>query len=150
MTIDSTRAKTPGDVSRERGSGERPGPRVLLVDDNDELRATLAASLSEEGVDVTATGDARDARELVDAMEFDALIVDLLMPDVHGMALLADIRESARGQGMPAVVLSALPAGDMRRNARVLVGKLKNATFLDKPASPRRLLVALGQVLLGR
>jgi two-component system phosphate regulon response regulator OmpR len=150
MTTDSTSIRTTDRASGKPGRAERPGPRVLLVDDNDELRATLAASLSEEGVDVTATGDPVDARELVATMRFDAVIVDLVMPGTHGMALLADIRNSERGQGMPAVVLSALPDGDMRLQARKLVGKLKHAAFLDKPASPRRILLTLGRVLSGR
>ena len=148
MTTESPRVQPAVGTSGGAPDAERPGPRVLLVDDNDELRATLAASLSEEGVDVTATGDAADARELVLVMDFDAVVIDLVMPGTHGMALLAEIRNSERGQGLPAVVLSALPHGDMRQHARQLVGKLKRATFLDKPASPRRILAALGQVLV--
>jgi DNA-binding response OmpR family regulator len=128
-------------------SAERPGPRVLLVDDNDELRATLAVALSEEGVDVTATGDPDQARELVESMTFDAVVVDLVMPGTHGMALLADIRGSERGKGMAALVLSELPDGDMRNQVRKLVGKLNRAVLVDKPATPRSLLAALGRVL---
>ena len=48
------------------------------------------------------------------------------------------------------VAFSELPEGDMRDQARRLVGKLKRAAFLDKPASPRRVLVTLGQVLAAR
>ena len=148
---ESTVQRTKNDgASQQPGDRERPGPRVLLVDDNDELRATLATSLSEEGVDVTATGDAQDARELVGAMTFDAVVIDLVMPGTHGMALLAEIRNSERGQLLPAVLLSALPDGEMRQHARKLVAKLKRAAFLDKPASPRRILVTLGQVMAGR
>lgn len=150
MKTDSIPARTAGEASGAAPAAERPGPRVLLVDDNDELRATLAASLSEAGVDVTATGDADQASDLFASMTFDAVIIDLVMTGRHGMALLAEFRNSERGKRMPAIVLSALPDGDMRRQARGIVAKLKRATFLDKPASPRRLLVALGQVLAAR
>ena len=126
------------------------GPRVLLVDDNAELAQTTAIALAEEGVLAECVGSAKGAKSLFEAERFDAVVIDLVMPGTHGMALLADLRESPQGQGVPAVLMSELPKGETRDQARKLVGKLKRAAFLDKPASPRRLLVTLGQVMSGR
>ncbi len=134
----------------ETAAKEVVGPRVLLVDDNAELAASLALALSEEGVLVDCAGSAETAKTVFAERRYDAVVIDLVMPGTHGMALLADLRESPQGKGVPAVLLSELPKGETRDHARRLVGKLKRAAFLDKPASPRRLLVTLGQVTAAR
>ncbi len=87
---------------------------------------------------------------MVGGTRFDAAIIDLVMPGTHGLALLADLREMPEAKSLVAVVLSALPPGDTRDQAKRLVGKLKFAAFLDKPATPRRVLVALGRLLAVR
>ena len=129
---------------------EAVGPRMLLVDDNAELAATLAIALSEEGIVAECASSAKIAKAKFESQRFDAVVIDLVMPGTHGMALLADLRASPQGKELPAVLLSELPEGEMRDQARRLVAKLKRAAFIDKPVSPRRLLVALGQVLAGR
>jgi len=129
---------------------EAVGPRLLLVDDNAELAATLALALSEEGIVADCASSAKRAKAMFESQRFDAVVIDLVMPGTHGMALLADLRASPQGKRLPAVLLSELPEGEMRDQARRLVRKLKRAVFLDKPTSPRRVLVALGQVLAGR
>jgi len=136
-------------VSAKPGRGDVVGPRVLLVDDNVELGAALAVALSEEGVVADCVSSASGAKEAFETQRFDAVVIDLVMPGTHGMALLADLRQSPQGKGIPAVLVSELPKGATRDQARNLVGKLKHAAFLDKPASPRRLLVILGQVMSG-
>ena len=152
MSLDLS-ARPPPELDSAAGerdsSGERDvvGPRVLLVDDNEELAASVAAALEEEGVRAACASSAKQAKDLFAAKRFDAVVIDLVMPGTHGMALLADLRETPAGKGLPAVMVSELPRGETRDQARRLVGKLKRVAFLDKPASPRRLLVMLGQVL---
>ena len=68
--------------------GDVVGPRVLLVDDNAELAASLAISLSEEGVTAKCVTSAKGAKAVFESERFDALVIDLVMPGTHGMALL--------------------------------------------------------------
>jgi DNA-binding response OmpR family regulator len=152
MTLD-TSTRPLADLDSHEGAVTSPardrvvGPRILLVDDNAELAAALSAALSEEGVRASYAESASGAAELFRTERFDAVVIDLVMPGTHGMALLADLRESPEGKCLPAVLLSELPKGETRDQARRLVAKLKRAAFLDKPASPRSLLVTLGQVM---
>ena len=140
---------TPAEPSRA-ASAAPAGPRVLLVDDNDELCASLAAVLAEHGLSVETAGGAGDATALLRDHAFDAAVIDLVMPGTHGLTLLAELRALENGRDMACVVMSGLPAGDARTKARKQVGRFHAAAFVDKPVTPRRLLITLGRLLAAR
>ncbi len=124
-----------------------PGPSVLLVDDNAELSELTAALLEEQGITVwTAEGADSAAERLADGRP-DAVIVDLVMPGVHGLQLLIDLRGHPECAELPAIIISALPPGETRDRAEALVRAMGSADFIDKPATTRQLIVALGRLL---
>ena len=72
--------------------------RVLLVDDNEELRDFLALSLTEATVDVVTALDPEDAVRKAEAERFDGIIIDFVMDNGDGVALtLAIPREALQG-----------------------------------------------------
>ncbi|UXH80503.1 PAS domain-containing protein [Roseateles amylovorans] len=71
------------------------GERILVVDDNTDLRRLLEESLTEQGYVVTAVGDAHEAMERLDDESFDLLITDVGLPDLSGRRL-ADLVRDAR------------------------------------------------------
>ena len=66
----------------------RTQPTVLIVDDEADLRATVAESLTAEGFAVAEAGNAADAHERLRAFAYDALVIDLRLPDADGMEIL--------------------------------------------------------------
>lgn len=68
--------------------------RILLVDDEANIRLTLSALLEEEGYQVTTAASGEAALDLLDAQPFDLLIVDLRLPGVDGMHVAAKVRDS--------------------------------------------------------
>ena len=58
---------------------------ILVVDDDDRLRDLLQKYLSENGFRVTAAENAQIARAKMASISFDLLVLDLMMPDEHGM-----------------------------------------------------------------
>ncbi len=66
----------------------RTQPTVLVVDDEAELRATIAEGLTGEGFAVAEAADAAEANERLKAFAYDALVVDLRLPDADGMDVL--------------------------------------------------------------
>ncbi|HEY1089680.1 MAG TPA: response regulator [Burkholderiaceae bacterium] len=79
--------------------------RVLLVEDDHELRATLRAALEVEGHAVQAAASLADARALLTHAEPPELVLlDLGLPDGEGESLLAELR---RSRGVPVIVISA-------------------------------------------
>lgn len=76
-------------------TGEANKPvRVLVVDDDKNLRFVLTTELAEEGFTVEATDDGALALEMVRGQEFDVMLLDLNMPTLGGLEVLRKVRES--------------------------------------------------------
>jgi DNA-binding NtrC family response regulator len=67
--------------------------KVLVVDDDTELRATVSEVLEYEGFEVSTTGDAEEALDLLDASGFDLVLLDLIMPGMGGMTAIPLIKK---------------------------------------------------------
>ena len=67
--------------------------RILVVDDDTELRATVSEVLEYEGFEVSTTGDAQEALDLLDASGFDLVLLDLIMPGMGGMTAIPLIKK---------------------------------------------------------
>src|SRR5689334_16875822 len=67
-----------------------PIPSVLVVEDDLDLRHTIGESLEKQGFAAALAVDASDAMERLRAFAYDALVVDLNLPDANGMEVLAD------------------------------------------------------------
>jgi len=125
------------------------GPRVLLAEDDDELRWALAEFLEGSGYRVYAVRDGRALLEhLGAAMLFekrdappDVIIADIRMPCLSGMQLLENVKGC--GWATPVVVMSAFGDDDARKRA----ASLGAAAFLDKPIDTDHLQRILREVV---
>ncbi len=72
-------------------------PRVLLVDDEERFRTTLAKMLAAEGLTAKAVGSGREALEELGRQSFDVILLDLRMPDMDGLATLAEVKKVSPG-----------------------------------------------------
>ena len=63
-------------------------PKVLLVDDEKDFLDIMAERMAARGMDVTTTGSAEEALEMVTAESYDAVIMDLMMPHMDGLKAL--------------------------------------------------------------
>jgi two-component system response regulator HydG len=84
--------------------------RVLVVDDNQEMARTTADSLVDRGYDAIAVSRGREAVARLEAEPFDAVVTDLRMPDVDGLAVLAASRRLDPER--PVIVMTAFSAMD--------------------------------------
>jgi DNA-binding response OmpR family regulator len=91
--------------------------RVLIVDDNEELRAFLALSLKEADIDAVTTGDAADALHKIQAEKFDTLIIDSVMHNGDGIGLVQQIRNTKNGRSVPILLMSTIGTALARRMA---------------------------------
>ena len=118
----------------------RKKPRILLVEDNDELREITAAVLTEEGYDVLGLENGQEAirHVLVDKRRPDLIILDLMMPKVSGLEFLAVRATNDHAKKIPVIVMSAMP----------LEGALpKDTLFLAKPVLDNALAKNVAAVL---
>jgi signal transduction histidine kinase/ActR/RegA family two-component response regulator len=98
------------------------GVRVLVVDDQEEAQLLVAAALGQQGAAVTAVASGAEALALLDRTTFDALILDIAMPDEDGYTVLKKVRalEAERGaeaDHIPAVALTAYGRSEDRLRA---------------------------------
>ena len=116
--------------------------RVLLVEDNAELRDFLCLSLNEAGVEAVAASSVGEVSGRVEEENFDALIIDSVLGDSDGISLTQQIRKGEKGSAVPVVLMSSIGTGLARRMAA-------NAgcnEFLLKPFGLARLLEMLRQI----
>jgi len=111
--------------------------RVLIIDDEKNLRESLAAFLRTEGMEALLSASADAARELLETERVDAVVVDLRMPGMSGLDFLAWLREG--GPSVPALMISA--HGDVADAVEAM--KRGAADYLVKPFDPEELAVRL-------
>ena len=92
--------------------------RVLLVDDNEELREFLALCLTEGSLEVVEAPDAATALSHAEAEKFDAFVIDSVMDDGDGLTLVAALRGLKNGRGVPILLMSSLSTSLARRMAQ--------------------------------
>lgn len=79
--------------------------RLLVVEDDPDLAGQLVEALRESGYAVDLTGDGEEAEFLGETEPYDAVVLDLGLPNVDGMTILEHWRE--KGQAMPVLILTA-------------------------------------------
>ena len=132
-TADLTPPVAPADGA---APGERSSSRhrILVVDDNSDMRAYVAALLGRE-FDVETAVDGLDALERFRARRPDLVLTDIMMPRLDGLGLLAAIRADSEGGQTPVVLVSAR-AGEEARIEGLDAGA---DDYLVKPFSAREL-----------
>ncbi len=119
--------------------------RVLVVDDSNAIRAFVRASLE-------ATGHARVVIEAASGFEalrvlprdrFDVVIVDINMPDIHGLEVIKLVRASKAHAAVPMLAISSEGASKDRERALALGAD----AWLDKPFTPESLLRSIDGVV---
>lgn len=113
--------------------------RVLVVDDDAGVRDVAVRLLEFEGVQATSVASGQEALQLLDSENFDCVLLDLTMPRFSGPDTFRALRK--RNRELPVVFSS----GQRDMTIDALVGEGKNAYFLDKPFTPRRLLEAIAR-----
>ncbi len=114
------------------------GVRILLVEDDDDIRALLRLALESRGAVLTAVDSTRAAVAAIDAERPDIVISDITMPGEDGHALLRKVRglPLARGGRIPAIALTALDT----REARVASRDAGFHYHLTKPVDANKLV----------
>jgi len=116
--------------------------RILVVDDEANIRRMLIALLESEGYDTAEAGDGPAAVTTLEATAPDAVLLDLMMPPgPDGLATLAELRK--RAPDVPVVMMS----GKATLGDAVRATKLGAFQFLEKPLSPEGVLTTLRAAL---
>lgn len=118
--------------------------RILVVDDEANIRELLDEILSEEGYSVTTAADAKDARAARREQSYDLTLLDIWMPDTDGITLLKEWAEA--GSLDPVVMMS----GHGTVDTAVEATRLGALDFIEKPVSLTKLLRTVSKALAAR
>lgn len=115
--------------------------RILVVDDEPNVRLSYRVTLETEGLAVSEADCAARALELFDAHHFDLAILDMRMPEMDGLELLEEMRK--RAISTTAVIITAY--GDVPHAVRAM--QLGAIDFLQKPLTPEALRNLVTEIL---
>jgi CheY-like chemotaxis protein len=104
-------------------------PRILIIDDEPDLRLALSATLEDHGFDVEEGSNWSQALELAVKHAPDVIILDVNMPVVDGMTALKALKADGRTAGIPVCILTAIKDPTSEAYAR----ELGAADFFGKP-----------------
>jgi two-component system phosphate regulon response regulator OmpR len=125
---------------KEAEAQEKTVQHLLIVDDDNRIRSLLQRFLMENGYRVTAAKDAAEARQLMESLDFDFIVLDVMMPGEDGFSLTKAIREKSN---VPILLLTA------RGEALDRIEGLERGAddYLPKPFEPRELLLRIATIL---
>ena len=138
-------------ASIARGDDRQPrldDARILVVDDEAEVRDLMRTVLERRGARVAAAASAREALEAIESGAFDVVLADVGMPEEDGYSLVESIRRlpAGRGGATPTIAVTA-HAGQKEREVALAVGF---DSLLPKPVDPEHLVATVASVVRPR
>ena len=115
-------------------------PHLLIVDDDERIRTLLQKYLMRNGFLVSAARDAAHARRVLSGLEFDLIVLDVMMPGEDGIELTKSLRETRQ---TPILLLTA----KAETEERIAGLKAGADDYLAKPFEPQELLLRINAIL---
>jgi two-component system, OmpR family, phosphate regulon response regulator OmpR len=132
--------QTMADAAAERTQPDDDAAHLLVVDDDTRIRSLLSQYLTERGFRVTVAANASEARRKLKGLDFDLLVLDVMMAGESGVELTKSLRET---KDVPILMLTALSETDMR-----IKGLEAGADdYISKPFDPRELILRINSIL---
>ena len=117
------------------------GARVLVVDDQEEMRDLLAEMLASEGYEPRAVVGGEEALQELEHAPYDLLLTDLNMPHMDGLALLRRVRE--RWPSLPVVIITGYGSRSTERH----VMREGAQGYISKPCTLQRVIASVSAAL---
>ena len=113
---------------------------ILIVDDDERIRNLLQKFLLRNGFFVSVARDAAHARSLLSSLEFDMIVLDVMMPGEDGLSLTIDLRKILK---TPILLLTA----KSESNERIMGFEAGADDYLTKPFEPKELVLRINAIL---
>ena len=122
---------------------ENKNLHILIVDDDDRIRSLLKDYLTENFYIVSTAEDAKEAKEKLNFIKFDVIILDVMMPGQDGYDLTRDIKKRLN---VPIILLTA--KGEVENRIKGL--EIGAEDYIGKPFEPKELLLRIRNVIKNR
>ena len=118
---------------------DRSNTHILIIDDDDRIRELLSRYLTKHGYRTSTASGADEARQKMLGLQYDLLIVDIMMPGEDGLSLTRSLRDY---HDVPIILLTALGEADQR-----IAGLRSGADdYMSKPFEPEELLLRIDNI----
>ena len=122
---------------------DRSNTHILIIDDDDRIRELLSRYLTKHGYRTSTASGADKARQKMQGLKYDLLIVDIMMPGEDGLSLTRSLRDY---HDVPIILLTALGEADQR-----IAGLRSGADdYMSKPFEPEELLLRIDNIFRRR
>lgn len=79
---------------------------ILIVEDDKLIREGLARTLKEKGFTTLLAANGKEGLQVAQENDIDLVVTDVIMPEVDGLTMLAELRKTTKGQTIPAIILT--------------------------------------------
>ena len=117
--------------------------KILIIEDEPDIRKTLEYNISREGYDVISASSLSEGREKLESASFSLLLLDLMLPDGSGLDLCRELKQDKSLSSMPVIILTAKDD----EVDKVVGFELGADDYVTKPFSVRELILRVKAVL---
>ena len=117
--------------------------KILIVDDSESIREVVCFTLENEGYEVLAGCDGKEALKFLDGSEIDLIITDLHMPNMDGIQLIKEIRKIDIYKRTPILFLTT----ESQATKKIEAKEAGATGWIIKPFVPAKLLSAINKVI---
>ena len=124
--------------------------KILIVDDDPDIRDAASIILESAGHEVVTAQDGLEGLELLKAEKPDIMILDLLMPKMDGFSVCKELQDTrwSKFRGMPILILTSVREEASRRRYELETGlELDVADYVEKPIAPEVLLERVARLV---
>lgn len=116
--------------------------KVLLVEDDESVRQLVRVTLEMNGYEVVEATDGLEGLLMLDMHKPDAIVLDLMMPDVGGERMLAQLRSTPETKRTPVVIITGKPEVEPE-----VIGLVGRENFFPKPFDPDAVIARIEALL---
>ena len=117
--------------------------KILIIEDEPDIRKTLEYNISREGYEVTSASSLSEARQSLELSSFSLLLLDFMLPDGSGLDLFRELKQDKSKSSMPVIILTAKDD----EVDKVVGFELGADDYVTKPFSVRELILRVKAVL---
>jgi len=124
--------------------------KILIVDDDPDMRQAIASVLSSRSYDIVEASDGREALTMLEKETPDLMLLDLLMPGMDGFAVVRELKadQKKRYSDIPILVISSIREEASHRRYELELGRrLDIDDYIEKPIEPFVLLERVEKLL---
>lgn len=127
------------------------GKKILVVDDEPDVRYFLATCLKDAGFNVETAVDGIEALEKVETYEPDLMTLDMVMPRKSGIRVMRTLRSKEKWENLPVIIITAhandeLGVDDVKQFNAFASG-MRPRYMMEKPVTPEKLVTAICDIL---